>query len=415
MVILPIIICLLLSALFSGMEIAFLATTKTELQVLETRTNRKRPRLQTFYDQRDSVITSLLIGNNVVLVLLAWFATKQIERLPIGFSSESSQVLFETLSLTAIVLVFGEFFPKLIFRRFAARILHVLAPLLYLQVALLRPLTYVFKKVSGWIIHPFVKGLVAEKNEPEAGAEDLENFIRQQSNLTEGGDDELNVDFFKNALILKDVRVRECLVPRTSIVAHDLSEGKDALRQKFLDSMHSRIVVYHDDIDHIVGYVHHFEVLASRTSIEALIRPLYVTPESKSARDLLEDMLSGHFHMAWVVDEYGGTAGIVTLEDIVEEVVGEIEDEHDEAQAPFRPMGKKTWSIEGSVEIDLLNEQLSLAIPKGDYETISGYIFHGMGEIPKKGQRFTVDHFALEIVDRSSSRIHRLKLTDCRS
>ncbi|MGC6420708.1 MAG: hemolysin family protein [Chitinophagales bacterium] len=415
MVILPIIICLLLSALFSGMEIAFLATTKTELQVLETRTNRKRPRLQTFYDQRDSVITSLLIGNNVVLVLLAWFATKQIERLPIGFNSESSQVLFETLSLTAIVLVFGEFFPKLIFRRFAARILHILAPLLYLQVALLRPLTYVFKKVSGWIIHPFVKGLVAEKNEPEAGAEDLENFIRQQSNLTEGGDDELNVDFFKNALILKDVRVRECLVPRTSIVAHDLSEGKDALRQKFLDSMHSRIVVYHDDIDHIVGYVHHFEVLASRTSIEALIRPLYVTPESKSARDLLEDMLSGHFHMAWVVDEYGGTAGIVTLEDIVEEVVGEIEDEHDEAQAPFRPMGKKTWSIEGSVEIDLLNEQLSLAIPKGDYETISGYIFHGMGEIPKKGQRFTVDHFALEIVDRSASRIHRLKLTDCRS
>ena len=415
MVILPIIICLLLSALFSGMEIAFLATTKTELQVLETRTNRKRPRLQTFYDQRDSVITSLLIGNNVVLVLLAWFATKQIERLPIGFSSESSQVLFETLSLTAIVLVFGEFFPKLIFRRFAARILHILAPLLYLQVALLRPLTYVFKKVSGWIIHPFVKGLVAEKNEPEAGAEDLENFIRQQSNLTEGGDDELNVDFFKNALILKDVRVRECLVPRTSIVAHDLSEGKDALRQKFLDSMHSRIVVYHDDIDHIVGYVHHFEVLASRTSIEALIRPLYVTPESKSARDLLEDMLSGHFHMAWVVDEYGGTAGIVTLEDIVEEVVGEIEDEHDEAQAPFRAMGTKTWSIEGSVEIDLLNEQLSLAIPKGDYETISGYIFHGVGEIPKKGQRFTVDHFALEIVDRSSSRIHRLKLTDCRS
>lgn len=415
MVILPIIICLLLSALFSGMEIAFLATTKTELQVLETRTNRKRPRLQTFYDQRDSVITSLLIGNNVVLVLLAWFATKQIERLPIGFNSESSQVLFETLALTAIVLVFGEFFPKLIFRRFAARILHILAPLLYLQVALLRPLTYVFKKVSGWIIHPFVKGLVAEKNEPEAGAEDLENFIRQQSNLTEGGDDELNVDFFKNALILKDVRVRECLVPRTSIVAHDLSEGKDALRQKFLDSMHSRIVVYHDDIDHIVGYVHHFEVLASRTSIEALIRPLYVTPESKSARDLLEDMLSGHFHMAWVVDEYGGTAGIVTLEDIVEEVVGEIEDEHDEAQAPFRPMGKKTWSIEGSVEIDLLNEQLSLAIPKGDYETISGYIFHGMGEIPKKGQRFTVDHFALEIVDRSASRIHRLKLTDCRS
>ncbi|MGB1119027.1 MAG: hemolysin family protein [Chitinophagales bacterium] len=415
MVILPIIICLLLSALFSGMEIAFLATTKTELQVLETRTNRKRPRLQTFYDQRDSVITSLLIGNNVVLVLLAWFATKQIEMLPIGFNSESSQVLFETLSLTAIVLVFGEFFPKLIFRRFSARILHVLAPLLYLQVALLRPLTYVFKKVSGWIIHPFVKGLVAEKNEPEAGAEDLENFIRQQSNLTEGGDDELNVDFFKNALILKDVRVRECLVPRTSIVAHDLSEGKDALRQKFLDSMHSRIVVYHDDIDHIVGYVHHFEVLASRTSIEALIRPLYVTPESKSARDLLEDMLSGHFHMAWVVDEYGGTAGIVTLEDIVEEVVGEIEDEHDEAQAPFRPMGTKTWSIEGSVEIDLLNEQLSLAIPKGDYETISGYIFHGMGEIPKKGQRFTVDHFALEIVDRSASRIHRLKLTDCRS
>ena len=415
MVVVAIILCLFLSALFSGMEIAFLATTKTELQVLETRTNRSRPRLKAFYDRRDSVITSLLIGNNIVLVLLAWFATKQIERLNIGFDNESSQVIFETLSLTAVVLVFGEFFPKLIFRRFAARILHVLAPLLYLQVSLLKPVTYVFKKTSGWIIRPFIGGSQNERNEPEVAAEDLENFIRQQSNLTEGGEDDLNVDFFKNALILKDVRVRECLVPRTSIVAHDLAEGKDVLRQKFLDSMHSRIVVYHDDIDHIVGYVHHFEVLSSDVSIEALIRPLYVTPESKSARDLLEDMLSGHFHMAWVVDEYGGTAGIVTLEDIVEEVVGEIEDEHDEAYAPFRPLGPKTWTIEGSVEVDLLNEKLSLAIPKGDYETISGYIFHGMGEIPNKGSRFTIDHFELDILERSASKILRLKLIDCRS
>ena len=202
---------------------------------------------------------------------------------------------------------------------------------------------------------------------------------------------------------------------RTSIVAHNLSEGKEVLRQKFLDSMHSRIIVYHDDIDHIVGYVHHFEVLSSGTSIEALIRPLYVTPESKSARDLLEDMLSGHFHMAWVVDEYGGTAGIVTLEDIVEEVVGEIEDEHDAAQAPFRVVGPRTWIMEGSVEVDMLNEKLSLAIPKGDYETISGYIFHGMGEIPNRAQTFTIDHFNLEILDGSASKIHRLKLTDGRS
>tara|TARA_Y200000002_G_scaffold176743_1_gene145750 strand:- start:397 stop:756 length:360 start_codon:yes stop_codon:yes gene_type:complete len=119
--------------------------------------------------------------------------------------------------------------------------------------------------------------------------------------------------------------------------------------------------------------------------------------------------------MAWVVDEYGGTAGIVTLEDIVEEVVGEIEDEHDEAQPPYSPAGPRTWSIEGSVEIDLINEKLSLAIPKGDYETISGYIFHGMGEIPNQGQRFMIDHFELEILDRSASKIHRLKLTDCRS
>ena len=415
MIILAIVICLLLSALFSGMEIAFLATTKTELQVLETRTNRKRPRLQAFYDQRDSVITSLLIGNNVILVLLAWFATKQIERLPFGFDNESSQVLFETLSLTAVVLVFGEFFPKLIFRRFAARILHALAPLLYIQVALLGPFTYVFKKISGWITRPFLRDFQNEKNEFEVVTEDLENFIRQQSSLSEDGEDDLNVDFFKNALILKDVRVRECLVPRTSIVAHNLSEGKEVLRQKFLDSMHSRIIVYHDDIDHIVGYVHHFEVLSSGTSIEALIRPLYVTPESKSARDLLEDMLSGHFHMAWVVDEYGGTAGIVTLEDIVEEVVGEIEDEHDAAQAPFRVVGPRTWIMEGSVEGDLLNEKLSLAIPKGDYETISGYIFHGMGEIPNRAQPFTIDHFNLEILDGSASKIHRLKLTDGRS
>ena len=145
-----------------------------------------------------------------------------------------------------------------------------------------------------------------------------------------------------------------------------------------------------------MGYVHHFEVLSSGTSIEALIRPLYVTPESKSARDLLEDMLSGHFHMAWVVDEYGGTAGIVTLEDIVEEVVGEIEDEHDPALAPFRVVGPRTWIMEGSVEVDLLNEKLSLAIPKGDYETISGYIFHGMGEIPNRAQPFTIDHFNLK-------------------
>lgn len=412
MIIVAIVICLVLSALFSGMEIAFLATTKTELQVLETTSNRSRPKLQTFYGQRDTVITSLLIGNNLVLVLLAWFTTKQIEHLGIQFGNPSTHLLVESLILTAIVLILGEFFPKLLFRRFAARILHTLSPLLYLQVELFRPLTFIFKRTSDLIIRPW--RTENQPNKEESSSEDLENFIRQQSVLSEDGENDLNVDLFKNALILKDLRVRECLVPRTSIVAHNLSEGKDVLRQKFLDSMHSRIVVYNDDIDHILGYVHHFEVLSSGASVESLIRPLYVTPESKSARDLLEDMLNSHFHMAWVVDEYGGTAGIVTLEDIVEEVVGEIEDEHDESEPPYVALGHNEWSVKGSVEVDLLNDALSLDIPTGDYETISGYILHGMGEIPNKGQVFALDHFQLKILDTSASRILHLKLVDLR-
>ena len=413
MIIVAIVICLVLSALFSGMEIAFLATTKTELQVLETTSNRSRPKLQTFYGQRDTVITSLLIGNNLVLVLLAWFTTKQIEHLEILFGPPSTHLLVESLILTAIVLILGEFFPKLLFRRFAARILHALSPLLYVQVELFRPLTFIFKKTSDIIIRPWIPK--PQLNKEESSSEDLENFIRQQSVLSEDGENDLNVDLFKNALILKDIRVRECLVPRTSIVAHNLSEGKDVLRQKFLDSMHSRIVVFNDDIDHILGYVHHFEVLSSGASVESLIRPLYVTPESKSARDLLEDMLNSHFHMAWVVDEYGGTAGIVTLEDIVEEVVGEIEDEHDESESPYVALCDNEWSVKGSVEVDLLNDALSLDIPTGDYETISGYILHGMGEIPNKGQVFALDHFELKILDTSASRILHLKLVDLRA
>ena len=414
MTIVAIVLCLLFSALFSGMEIAFLATTKTELQVLEAKTNRRRKKLQTFYKQRDTVITSLLIGNNLVLVLLAWFATRQMEYLGIQFGNPSTHLIVETLLLTAVVLIIGEFFPKLLFRRFAAKILYALSPLLYLQVELFRPLTFVFKKISDVLIRPWVGESGIQDDQEDGSSEDLENFIRQQSNLSEVCENDLNVDLFKNALILKDLRVRECLVPRTSIVAHNLSEGKEVLRQKFLESMHSRIIVYNDDIDHILGYVHHFEVLSSEATVESLIRPLYVAPESKSARDLLEDMLNSHFHMAWVVDEYGGTAGIVTLEDIVEEVVGEIEDEHDESESPFVAQGNKEWSVRGSVEVDILNDALSLDIPTGDYETISGYILHGVGEMPNQGQTIVLDHFELKILDTSASRILHLKLMDLR-
>ena len=288
MTIVAIVLCLLFSALFSGMEIAFLATTKTELQVLEAKTNRRRKKLQTFYKQRDTVITSLLIGNNLVLVLLAWFATRQMEYLGIQFGNPSTHLIVETLLLTAVVLIIGEFFPKLLFRRFAAKILYALSPLLYIQVELFRPLTFVFKKISDILIRPWVGESGIQGDQEDGSSEDLENFIRQQSNLSEDGENDLNVDLFKNALILKDLRVRECLVPRTSIVAHNLSEGKEVLRQKFLESMHSRIIVYNDDIDHILGYVHHFEVLSSEATVESLIRPLYVAPESKSARDLLD-------------------------------------------------------------------------------------------------------------------------------
>ena len=414
MTIVAIVLCLLFSALFSGMEIAFLATTKTELQVLEAKTNRRRKKLQTFYKQRDTVITSLLIGNNLVLVLLAWFATRQMEYLGIQFGNPSTHLIVETLLLTAVVLIIGEFFPKLLFRRFAAKVLYALSPLLYIQVELFRPLTFFFKKISDVLIRPWVGESGIQDDQEDGSSEDLENFIRQQSNLSEDGENDLNVDLFKNALILKDLRVRECLVPRTSIVAHNLSEGKEVLRQKFLESMHSRIIVYNDDIDHILGYVHHFEVLSSEATVESLIRPLYVAPESKSARDLLEDMLNSHFHMAWVVDEYGGTAGIVTLEDIVEEVVGEIEDEHDEAESPFVAQGNKEWSVRGSVEVDILNAALSLDIPTGDYETISGYILHGVGEMPNQGQTIVLDHFELKILDTSASRILHLKLMDLR-
>lgn len=408
-----IVISLLLSAFFSGMEIAYVSANKLRLELNARKRTLASRVLAQFNNIPSYFIGAMLIGNNIALVVYGIAMASLMEPLLIqmipGATATSFLVLLsQTIVSTLLVLLVGEFIPKLIFRINPNGILQAFAFPLGILFIVLSPFVGLVILLSKVILRYGFRTKVAEAK-PVFSRLDLEAFVQEQ----QGGETDpvdINTALFQNALYLIQVKVKECMVPRPEIKALDIEEGMDALKALFIETHLSRIIIYKESIDNILGYVHHHDLLKQPDDIQAIIFPMPVIPETMPATDVLNLFTKENKNIAWVVDEFGGTAGIVTIEDILEEIFGEIEDEHDKEEFVERQLSDNEYIFSGRLEVDYLNETYDLDFPEGEYETLGGLIVAHHGSIPQLKENIRISHFDFTILFSSETKVDTVKV-----
>lgn len=407
MLITTIIISLMLSALFSGTEIAFISASKLVVELKKKKGARRGRILGSFFDKPSEFLGTMLVGNNIALVIFSILMTKLMEPWLVGYSS-LFVLMAETVVVTVVVLCFGEFLPKTLFRLYADEILYFLAfPLRIIKFLLAIP-SKLMTRLSAFFLKLITKGKI-EQTEDAFTRLDLENFIR--SSRTDSEDD-IDTELFEKALHLREVKVKECMVPRPEIESIEDTGSIDELIQVFKETNHSRIIVYQDDIDNVLGYVHHQQMLEQPNSIKKLILEMPYVPEAMRVRNLLNYFIKNKINIACVVDEFGGTAGIITLEDILEEIFGEIIDEHDQEEHIEQQISETEFIFSGRLELDYLNEKYpTFNFPEDhDYHTLSGYLVMTTETIPEQGVEIELGgcRFILELV--SDTKIETIRV-----
>lgn len=405
------VIFLLLSAFFSGMEMAFISSNRLKIELSKNQGKKQGQLLSYFVKNPSRFIGTYLIGNNIALVLFGIAVSKLFEPLWMSLIPswpDWTSLLFETLVATIIVLIFGEFLPKLIFRLNSDKLLHGLAfPFTFFHGILFILVLFVNWLTKG-LMRLFFKIRLTE-GEQVFSEVDLDHFIKESMHHTE--DDYVDAALLGNALDLREVKVRECMVPRPEISAIDVAESIEDLKTTFIDSGFSKILVYKDNIDNVLGYVHHFDLHNAPKGIGNMIKPMPVVPESMLAQTLLSEFKKKGRTMAMVVDEYGGTAGIVTFEDILEEIFGEIKDEHDDEDFIEQQLAKNEYLFAGRLEIDYLNEKYELKLPDEDeFETLSGYIIHLRESIPEMNETISTEDFDFVVLNVSNTKVETVKV-----
>jgi len=409
-----ILVSLLFIAFFSGVEIAFVSANRLRVELLKEKGSTRAKIISNFNNNPTRFISTMLVGINISLVLFgsitaSYFTHENFPYLPQG---ELSLLLIQTLFTTFVILIFGELFPKILFRVNSDQsLLFFSYPIRFFYV-ILSPINAIFHTLARWLIK-LVMGSEPVEGVQSFTKQDLEYLVKETAGTTVQDDpdsDHLNSEIFEKALYLKDVKVRNCMVPRPEIQAVDVTDTLADVKAKFIDTKLSRIIICNDDIDHILGYVHHLDLLKNPTELRPLIRPMQAIPGSMTARDLLLQFIRERKSIAWVVDEYGGTAGIITLEDLMEEIFGEIEDEHDTPELTERKISENEFTFAGRLEVDYLNNEYELDIPEGDYTTLSGYIINGFEDIPEAGTVFDLDRFHIKILRATDTRIELVSL-----
>lgn len=404
-----IILFLLLSALFSGSEIAFVSASKLRIELNRKKGTREGAIIAGFYDNPAGFLSTMLVGNNIALVVFTYLMTKVLSPAVAPYVQGEALLLFvNTLIITLVVLIFGEYLPKTFFALYADRLLHFLAvPLLMLKYLLLLP-AWLMSRLSSLLLRYFLPSGEDNKMENVFTRMDLENFVIDTLADTEK---ELDADLFGRALYLKNVKVKDCMVPRQEIELVDVKAEIAELERTFIESRLSRIIIIDGDIDNVLGYVHHQQMFnRPRTIGEMHLHKLPFIPEVMRARDLMNRFIREHRNIACVVDEYGSTVGIITLEDTLEEIFGEIEDEHDQEDLLEKVEGEGEFLFSGRMEIDLLNEKYELGIPEGDYHTLSGFLVTTTATIPEQGLELELagNRYILEMV--SEKRIETVRV-----
>lgn len=399
---------LLLSAFFSGMEIAFVSKNRLKLEI-----DRKQSTLldfvaNIFERHPGQYITSILVGNNIALVVYSLYMSSLLRALAYaaGWHSvaEGGSVLAETLISTVVIIFVAEYLPKSIVKSNPNFYYRTFAPLLYIFYILLYPLVWLTTGVSYLILRLF--GCRMKKQAPAAdfNRTDLESLIDGSTEMQH--DEENEIKLFQNALDFADLRVRDCMVPRIDVEAVELSTGVEELTRRFVESKYSRIFVWEGSIDNIVGYVNSKSLFRQPADLRSVLMKAYFVPETMPLQALLEHFIKHRSYIAVVIDEFGGTAGIISLEDVLEQIFGEIEDEHDEQDLVEKLVGENEYVFSCRLEVKYLNEHYGLGIAESrDYDTLAGYIISHLDGIPSPGQVLTVDGLEIRVLRTTRSRI----------
>ncbi|MAC96206.1 MAG: hemolysin [Flavobacteriales bacterium] len=390
---------LICSAFFSGMEIAFVSANKLKIELDGKQGSFLAKILAGFLKKPSRFIGTMLVGNNIALVIYGIYMAKILEpKIALYTHSEAIILIVQTILSTILILITAEFLPKTLFRINPNLVLRFFAfPLLIIYWILLLPMLLVIS-ISEMLIRLFSKE-VTKADELNFGRLDLEHYIKEG---TENNEDQEEVDheiqIFQNALDFSKIKARECLVPRTEVVAMDVEDSIENLRNKFVETGLSKIVIYRDNIDNIIGYTHSFELFKKPESIKSILLPIPILAISTPANEILKILNEQKKSIAVVVDEFGGTSGILTIEDVIEEIFGEIEDEHDKEELIETKINANEYLFSARLEVDYLNDEYNLNLPESDnYETIAGLIIDKFESIPKMDEKIDFDQFEFTV------------------
>ncbi|MGY6520173.1 MAG: hemolysin family protein [Mongoliitalea sp.] len=410
-----VIFTLLFSALFSGIEIAFISANKLQIELENKQGILSGKILSSFLQKPGQFIGTTLIGNTVALVLYGIFMAYLLEPwiwgvLPVAFQNQGTVLILQTIISTLVVLVTAEFMPKSIFMLNPNNMLSVFALPFAVIYYLFYPVVWFVVGLSRFFITKILQ-LEYSEDKPVFKVTDLNSFIK--NNLMHAKKEhkvEIDTKILDNAVEFKTIKVRECMVPRTDIVAVDIEDTVEELKQVFGESGHSKIIVYRESIDDVIGYCHQLELFKKPKNIEDILTPIIIVPESALANELMIQFIKERKSLALVVDEFGGTSGIVSMEDIIEEIFGEIQDEYDSDDLIEQQIGDQEYLFSARHEIDYLNEKYGWQLPYGDFETLAGFLLSMTEDIPQKGQSIIYQNFIFTIVAKLDHRIETVKI-----
>jgi putative hemolysin len=402
-----IVLSIILSAFFSGMEIAFVSANKLHIELEKKRAGFIPQILNKITQKSSKFITTMLVGNNISLVIYSYYMGKFLIRiLPVGNLNDFSVLLIQTIISTIVILVTAEFLPKAIFRMYANEVLKIFALPAYVFYYLFHFFSEFITAISDFFLRVFFK-TNADEQQTEFSKEELGNYINEQ--LETGNDDDerdSEIQIFQNALEFQNVKAREVMVPRTEIVSLEIHQTVNNLKNTFIETGLSKILIYKTSLDDVVGYVNAFELFKGPRTIKSILLPLELVPESMMINDILNTLMKKRKSVAVVVDEYGGTSGMITVEDIVEELFGEIEDEHDSQEFLEEKISDFKFNFSGRLEIDYLNEAYDLNIAKSEaYETLGGFIIEHTENIPEEKEVIDIEDFEIKILKMSGAKI----------
>lgn len=409
-----ILVTMILSAFFSGMEIAFVSSNRMLAQMDKEKMGISKRFLSLFFNNPNSFVSTMLVGNNIVLVVYGILIARLFDQTIFVGMEAAFTVPADTVLSTLIILFIGEFLPKTLFQSNPNRLMRLFAFPAYLFYLILWPISRFATFLSGLILRLFRVHIPKDVITGGFSKVDLDYLIQSSIDNARGNEEiENEVKIFHNALDFPDTKVRDCMVPRTEINSVDMNMcSLEELKQKFIESGNSKIIVYKDDIDHIQGYIHSSELFKNPSSWQDGIRSMPFVPETMPAQKLMQILLQQKKSLGVVVDEFGGTSGIVSLEDIVEEIFGEIEDEHDSLKYVAKQTGDHEYLLSARLEIDKVNEMFNLDLPESeDYMTLGGLILNAYRSFPKLNEVVKIEKFQFKIIKNAAAKIELVQLT----